>query len=85
LFFWRLFFEKPEEERQHRGDENAGGQGKVKGEIFRLEDKITRQPAQVQFLEQGPAQAKDHEDNAEDDQCFCHVQRGQRGFFCINN
>lgn len=73
-FLGRLFFEKPEQERQHYGDENAGGQGEVQGEIIRLEDKITRQSAQMQFLQQGPAQAKDHEGNADDDQGFCHVR-----------
>jgi hypothetical protein len=81
----RLFLEKPEQDRQHHGDENARGQGKVKRKIFRLEDKITRQPTQMQFLEQGPAQAKDNEGNADDDQCFCHVPHGRRGVFRINN
>jgi hypothetical protein len=81
----RLFSEKPEQDCQRHGNENARGQGKVKGEISDLEDKITRQPAQMQFLEQGPAQAKDHEDNADDDQCFCHVLSVEEGFSPLNN
>ena len=32
------------------GNDNARGQGKVKFKIPRLEDKITWQPAQIQFL-----------------------------------
>lgn len=85
MFLERLFLKKPEQDRQHHGDENGGGQGEVEGEIVRLENKITRQPAQVQFLEQGPAQAKDHESDADDDQCFCHVPQCRRGFFCNNS
>lgn len=43
----RLFPEKPEQNRQHQGYNQAGGQGKIKLEIPRLEDKITRQPPQI--------------------------------------
>lgn len=81
----RLFSENPEQDRQHHGNEDARGQGKVKRKISKLEDKITRQPAQLQFLQQGPAQAKDNEDNADDDQCFCHVPLRRRGVFRVNN
>jgi hypothetical protein len=63
----RLFSENPEQDRQHHGNEDARGQGKVKREISKLEDEITGQPAQRHFLQQWPAQAKDNEANADDD------------------
>jgi hypothetical protein len=48
------FSENPEQDRQHHRNDNARGQGKIKLEIFRLENKISRQPAQIQFLQKWP-------------------------------
>lgn len=46
----KSFLENPEQDRQHHGNDNACGQWKVKLKIPRLENKITWQPAQIQFL-----------------------------------
>jgi hypothetical protein len=67
------FSENPEQDRQHHRNDNARGQGKIKLKISRFEDKITWQPAEIQFLPQWPAKAKNDENNADGDQCLCHV------------
>jgi len=46
----RSLLANPEQDRQHHGNDNARGQGKIKLKTPRLEDKITWQPAQIQFL-----------------------------------
>jgi hypothetical protein len=48
------FFENPEQDRQHYRNNNARGQGKIKFKISRLENKISWQPAQIQFLQKWP-------------------------------
>ncbi len=60
----RLFSEDPEQDRQHYGNDNGRSQGKVKLKIFSLEDKITRQPTHIQFLQQWPAKTKGDEGDA---------------------
>jgi hypothetical protein len=68
-----LFSENPEQDRQHHGNDKTRGKGKVNFQISRLEDKITRQPAQIEFVYQWPAKAKDNKNNANRNQCFCHI------------
>ena len=68
----KSFFKNPEQDRQYQRNDNTRGQGKIEFEIFRLEDKVAWQMAQVQFLQQWPADAKKNENNACDDQYLCH-------------